>query len=111
VDQNDRLIAAQILTPTAQNEPWLAHLLTQAARRTAPERLAAALEAAIRAGDPCLPCTAAPPGTMGLIIDDPAAAVAQPTDLAEAGPADRPGAAPTSRPDDRPGAVAPVEGD
>ncbi|MDR1264849.1 MAG: nickel-dependent hydrogenase large subunit [Propionibacteriaceae bacterium] len=111
VDRNGALVAAQILTPTAQNEPWLAHLLTRAARRTEPERLAAGLEEAIRAADPCLPCTAAPPGAMGLIIDDPAAAEARPADWAEAGPADRPGAVSTSRPDDHRAVPAPVEGD
>jgi NAD-reducing hydrogenase large subunit len=69
----DQLLAeATILTPTAQNEPWLAHLLARAVGASAAGQVtSAALEAAIRAGDPCLPCTDAPPGAMPLIIDDP----------------------------------------
>ena len=57
-----------ILNPTAQNEPWLAQLLTQAGKDRA------AMEAAIRAADPCLPCTAAPPGKMTIeIVEEPCA--------------------------------------
>lgn len=47
------LVGCQILTPTAQNEPWLAEMLG-----------ILDAEAAIRAADPCLPCTAAPEGQM-----------------------------------------------
>lgn len=72
VGEDGRLTAAQILTPTAQNEPWLAVLLTAAARgmdgRGEPEVLA--MENAIRDVDPCLPCSMAPAGAMGLVIDE-----------------------------------------
>jgi NAD-reducing hydrogenase large subunit len=61
------LTAAMILTPTAQNEPWLAELLRVAA--DAPESESLGMEDAIREADPCLPCTSAPPGGMGLRID------------------------------------------
>jgi NAD-reducing hydrogenase large subunit len=59
-----------ILTPTAQNEPWLAGLLRaviDASPADGPDRLA--LEGAIRETDPCLPCSSALPGTMGLQVD------------------------------------------
>jgi len=59
-----RLAAAQILTPTAQNEPWLAHLLT----RSLAEEAGRGMEAAIREADPCLPCSSAPDGAMGLQV-------------------------------------------
>lgn len=65
------LVKAQILTPTAQNEPWLAELLTQAA---AADAAALDLEDAIRETDPCLPCSSAPPGAMGLLVESVAAA-------------------------------------
>jgi len=59
-----RLASAQILTPTAQNEPWLAVLLTRAlAEGTGP-----GMEAAVREADPCLPCSSAPEGAMGLQV-------------------------------------------
>lgn len=61
------LRAATILTPTAQNEPWLADLLRAAVARSA---AAGALERAVREADPCLPCTAAPLGTMRLTVTD-----------------------------------------
>ncbi len=60
--------SATILTPTAQNEPWLAELLRQAADRR-PADPHAAMERAIRQVDPCLPCATAPPGTMGLVVE------------------------------------------
>jgi len=53
--------SATILTPTAQNEPWLAALLTSAIDE-------AAMEDAIREADPCLPCATALPGQMGLVV-------------------------------------------
>lgn len=59
------LTGCQILTPTAQNEPWLAHMLTAA------DATGGSLEAAIRAADPCLPCTHAPQGAMSITIADP----------------------------------------
>jgi NAD-reducing hydrogenase large subunit len=61
-----RLAAAQILTPTAQNEPWLADLLLSAA---AGSTAALDLEDAVREADPCLPCSSAPVGGMGLQVD------------------------------------------
>jgi NAD-reducing hydrogenase large subunit len=60
---------ALILTPTAQNEPWLGKLLRQAADSPA-ESLTQELEAAIREADPCLPCTAAPAGRMGVSVQN-----------------------------------------
>jgi NAD-reducing hydrogenase large subunit len=59
-DAAGQLTAAVILTPTAQNEPWLAALLTEALQTGGD------LEAAVRLADPCLPCTAALPGQMNL---------------------------------------------
>jgi NAD-reducing hydrogenase large subunit len=58
------LVGAQILTPTAQNEYWLARLLLQAA-----DADSAALEDAVREADPCLPCATAPKGRMGLVVE------------------------------------------
>lgn len=60
--------AATILTPTAQNEPWLAGLLARAAGSAGQSAGPDALEAAIREADPCLPCTSAPEGGMGLEV-------------------------------------------
>jgi NAD-reducing hydrogenase large subunit len=62
-----RLAAAQILTPTVQNEPWLAELLTAAASADDTERV---METAIREADPCLPCSSAPDGAMGLQVSE-----------------------------------------
>jgi NAD-reducing hydrogenase large subunit len=62
--------AVTILTPTAQNEPWLAGMLrtaVDASPADAPDRMA--LEGAIRDADPCLPYCSAPPGTMDLRVD------------------------------------------
>lgn len=61
VDAEGRLTGCWILTPTAQNEPWLAAMLTDAARSGAGEE---GMEQAIRTADPCLPCSSAPPGAM-----------------------------------------------
>jgi NAD-reducing hydrogenase large subunit len=63
--------AAIVLTPTAQNEPWLAELLTRAVRGRpdGPGCATREAEEAIREVDPCLPCSAAPPGRMGLSIE------------------------------------------
>lgn len=61
-----RLEKAVILTPTAQNEFWLAELLGQAAATAQLD----GLEQAIRDADPCLPCSSAPAGAMGLQVDD-----------------------------------------
>jgi len=62
-----RVAAATILTPTAQNEPWLDDLLRAAG---APDGDSAGdLEDAIREADPCLPCSSVPPGTMDLVVE------------------------------------------
>lgn len=67
-DADGVLTSAHIITPTAQNEPWLARLLVAAASLPDAER-AARLEESIRVADPCLPVSSAPPGAMGLTID------------------------------------------
>ncbi|MDR1851277.1 MAG: nickel-dependent hydrogenase large subunit [Propionibacteriaceae bacterium] len=59
--------SAQILTPTAQNEYWLAQMLTNVAACEGLENTLR-FEEAIRAADPCLPCAQAAPGEMGLEI-------------------------------------------
>ncbi|MCL2784409.1 MAG: nickel-dependent hydrogenase large subunit [Propionibacteriaceae bacterium] len=59
---------ATILTPTAQNEPWLGELLRTAAI-SGGGAVQASMEDAIREADPCLPCSSAPAGTMGLVVD------------------------------------------
>lgn len=63
------IVAARILTPTAQNEPWLAQLLTQASALDQ-EQQASAWEQSIREADPCLPISSAPVGQMGLKVDN-----------------------------------------
>ncbi len=67
-DADGVLTSARITTPTAQNEPWLARLLTAAASAPAGER-PARLEASVRAADPCLPVSSAPEGAMGLTVE------------------------------------------
>lgn len=62
-DADGIVTATSILTPTAQNEPWLADLLRHAADAETD------LEDAVREADPCLPCTDAPPGSMGLRVE------------------------------------------
>ncbi|MST50296.1 nickel-dependent hydrogenase large subunit [Mobiluncus porci] len=70
VDDSGTITRSIILTPTAQNEPWLADLLTRAAEtETTPDGREAALEDSIREADPCLPISSAPPGQMGLKLD------------------------------------------
>ena len=68
-DAQGVISAATILTPTAQNEPWLADLLTQAISLQ-DEGRADALEQSIREADPCLPISSAPAGQMGLKVDN-----------------------------------------
>jgi NAD-reducing hydrogenase large subunit len=70
VAANGRMEAAQVLTPTAQNEYWLAQLLRQAVGEAPDGQVAVntKLEDAIREADPCLPCSMAPPGQMGLTV-------------------------------------------
>jgi NAD-reducing hydrogenase large subunit len=61
---------ALVLTPTAQNEHWLACLLAWALSAEADGPcLEAAVEAAIREADPCLPCVSAPVGHMGVAVE------------------------------------------
>lgn len=62
--------AARILSPTAQNEAWLAELLTTALAEhpEGGEDARRAAERAIRTADPCLPCTLAPEGHMPVEI-------------------------------------------
>jgi NAD-reducing hydrogenase large subunit len=96
-DLDGVVTAATVLTPTAQNDAWLAGLLRHALAapdggagaelagpapapapraRPADSRVtgdlaagrALALEAAVREADPCLPCTDAPPGAMALRV-------------------------------------------
>ena len=69
IDDNDRVTSATILTPTAQNESWLGDLLRTAAKATDVQAVRASMEDAIREADPCLPCSAAAPGTMDLRVD------------------------------------------
>lgn len=57
IDEEGTLVAAQILTPTAQNDPWLTQMLTAAKNEEEMER-------GIRIADPCVPCVSAPPGKM-----------------------------------------------
>jgi coenzyme F420-reducing hydrogenase alpha subunit len=64
--EDGRLAAAQILTPTAQNEAWLAELLTAMATDSTDPL---GMEDAVREADPCLPCSSAPVGGMGLQVD------------------------------------------
>ncbi len=93
IDASGVVTDASITTPTLQNEPWLAELLAASLRGAglewrgsgpdpaAAERvenhgpasawsaLAAELEAAVRAADPCVPCVAQPAGWMQLTLD------------------------------------------
>lgn len=52
----------QIMTPTAQNEPWLAQMLS--AQYLDSNGLGDEVEDSIRMADPCLPCSSAPEGLM-----------------------------------------------
>jgi NAD-reducing hydrogenase large subunit len=65
VDAAGAVDQALVLTPTAQNEHWLAELLVEA---LGAGRDKAALEDAIRVADPCLPCVAAPVGYMAVAV-------------------------------------------
>jgi NAD-reducing hydrogenase large subunit len=66
--EDARVKQATILTPTAQNEPWLGGLLRRAAQGSG-KSVQVSLEDAIRTVDPCLPCSSAPAGTMDLVVD------------------------------------------
>ena len=72
VDEAGTVTGCRILTPTAQNEGWLAGMLraSLAAAGDGDADREAWAEAAIRAADPCLPCTSAPEGGMGVTVDD-----------------------------------------
>ncbi|MCL2454664.1 MAG: nickel-dependent hydrogenase large subunit [Micrococcales bacterium] len=77
-DGDGTLMSATILTPTAQNERWLADLLlsavgAQESGTREPRTGEPSMEAAIREADPCLPCTSAPVGGMGLRVESVAA--------------------------------------
>lgn len=63
IDENGILTGAQILTPTAQNDPWLTQMLTDAHTEEEMER-------AIRIADPCVPCVSAPPGKMTIKVKE-----------------------------------------
>lgn len=75
-DPDGTLTAAQILTPTVQTEPWLADMLTSlapalsraSAEASLPEEVRCAVEQAVQAADPCLPCVSAPAGSMGVSV-------------------------------------------
>lgn len=70
IDASGDITRAVILTPTAQNEPWLAALLSAAATYDISEtKREAALEDSIREADPCLPISSALPGQMGIKLD------------------------------------------
>ena len=76
--EGGELIDARITTPTAQNERWLAAMLKTATGDHAasytrgapdpPHGLRAAMEAAVREADPCLPCTSLPVNAMDLAL-------------------------------------------
>jgi NAD-reducing hydrogenase large subunit len=74
-DDTQRVRQATILTPTAQNEPWLGELLREATHQAGAAGPEVGLEDAIREADPCLPCSTAPEGTMNLVVDTITAAV------------------------------------
>lgn len=81
IDASGHVTQARILTPTAQNEPWLAQLLTAAIAQADAAEREAALEDSIREADPCLPISAAPAGTMSLNIDILKSSDMQPREL------------------------------
>lgn len=70
VDEAGTVTACRILTPTAQNEGWLAGMLRASLAGAGAGEKEAWAESAIRAADPCLPCTSAPEGGMGVKLED-----------------------------------------
>ena len=64
-----RVATATILTPTAQNEPWLGGLLRAAVEVPAGDDQRDQVEQAIHEADPCLPCSTAAAGTMDLVVE------------------------------------------
>ncbi|MEJ6019062.1 nickel-dependent hydrogenase large subunit [Corynebacterium sp. H113] len=65
-DHSGQLIDCQILTPTAQNEPWLASMLRASLVTHGSNDGHTAIEESIRAADPCLPVSSAPQGHMNV---------------------------------------------
>lgn len=63
----------QIMTPTAQNEPWLTRMLTE---QMCGGGETAGVEKSIWAADPCLPCSSAPAGVMTFKMQEHAGAPA-----------------------------------
>lgn len=61
-DEQGLVTECQILTPTAQNESWLAQMLRESLQD------GSNLEGSIRAADPCLPISSAPDGAMGITV-------------------------------------------
>lgn len=72
-DEAGTVTSARILTPTAQNEGWLAGMLRASLAAASGDEREAWAESAIRAADPCLPCTSAPEGGMGIRLEEHAA--------------------------------------
>ena len=70
VDEAGTVTSCRILTPTAQNEGWLAGMLRASLAAAGDGDKEAWAESAIRAADPCLPCTSAPEGGMGVKLED-----------------------------------------
>ncbi|MFD5868860.1 reducing hydrogenase subunit alpha [Corynebacterium sp. NPDC060344] len=70
VDEAGTVAGCRILTPTAQNEAWLAGMLRESLAAVGDDNAEAWAESAIRAADPCLPCTSAPEGGMGVKLED-----------------------------------------
>ena len=70
VDEAGTVTSCRILTPTAQNEGWLAGMLRASLAGAGAGEKEAWAESAIRAADPCLPCTSAPEGGMGVKLED-----------------------------------------
>lgn len=69
IDATGVISEAVILTPTAQNETWLAALLTAATELLNETQREEVMESSIREADPCLPISLAPEGQMGLKLD------------------------------------------
>jgi NAD-reducing hydrogenase large subunit len=85
-DGSGTVTQVTILTPTAQNERWLAELLLEAVagETGGVDAGQTALEDAVREADPCLPCSSAPVGGMGLQVRSVAAST-QPEPAPETG--------------------------
>lgn len=77
----------QIMTPTAQNEPWLTRMLTE---QLCGGGETAEVEKSIWAADPCLPCSSAPAGVMTFTMQEHAGAPADNITTDSPGSADAP---------------------